>query len=107
MFSVMRLYANSILPNGNTYTFWGKGVSQGHSDAIRRIEGVKDARQYTIPIEDAMNKVSVGKSFIRICNKSIIKEISKATKKRAEGEKFGVNYNPKEKLLEIDLNSPL
>ena len=62
MFSVMRLYANSILPNGNTYTFWGKGVSQGHSDAIRRIEGVKDARQYTIPIEDAMNRVRSGEN---------------------------------------------
>ena len=54
-----------------------------------------------------MNKVSIGKSFVRICNKSIIKEISKTTKKRAEGEKFAVNYNTKEKLLEIDLNSPL
>ena len=62
MFSVMRLYANSILPNGNTYTFWGKGLSQGHSDAIRRIEGVKDARQYTIPIEDAMNRVRAGEN---------------------------------------------
>ena len=62
MFSVMRLYANSILSNGKTYTFWGKGVSQGHSDAIRRIEGVKDARQYTIPIEDAMNRVRAGEN---------------------------------------------
>ena len=62
MFSLMRLYANSILPNGKTYTFWGKGVSQGHSDAIRRIEGVKDARQYTIPIEEAMNRVRTGEN---------------------------------------------
>ena len=62
MFSLMRLYANSILKNGKTYTFWGKGVSQGHSDAIRRIEGVKDARQYTIPIEEAMNKVRNGEN---------------------------------------------
>ena len=62
MFSLMRLYANSILSNGKTYTFWGKGVSQGHSDAIRRIEGVKDARQYTIPIEKAMNKVRNGEN---------------------------------------------
>ena len=60
MFSVMRLYANSILPTGSTYTFWGKGVSQGHSDAIRRIEGVKDARQYTIPVEDAVERVRNG-----------------------------------------------
>ena len=64
MFSVMRLYANSILPKGSTYTFWGKGVSQGHSDAIRRIEGVKDARQYTIPIEEAVNQVRNGENPI-------------------------------------------
>lgn len=54
MFSIQRLYSQSILPNGVDYTFWGKGVSQGHSDAIRRIEGVVDARQYTIPLEDAL-----------------------------------------------------
>ena len=57
MFSINRLYANAILPNGNDYTFWGKGISQGHSDAIRRIDGVKDARQYTIPLESALNSV--------------------------------------------------
>ena len=62
MFSVMRLYSNSILPNGHTYTFWGKGVSQGHSDAIRRIEGVKDAKQYTIPIEEAVERVRRGEN---------------------------------------------
>ena len=62
MFSVMRLYANSILTEGKTYTFWGKGVSQGHSDAIRRIEGVKNAIQYTIPIEEAMEKVRKGEN---------------------------------------------
>ena len=62
MFSVMRLYANSILQNGHTYTFWGKGVSQGHSDAIRRIAGVKDAKQYTIPIEDAVERVRNGEN---------------------------------------------
>ena len=62
MFSVMRLYANSILNDGYTYTFWGKGVSQGHSDAIRRISGVKDAKQYTIPIEDAVNRVKNGEN---------------------------------------------
>ena len=62
MFSLMRLYANSILKNGSTYTFWGKGVSQGHSDAIRRIEGVKNAVQYTIPIEDAINRVRNGEN---------------------------------------------
>ncbi len=60
MFSIMRLYANSILPEGKTYTFWGRGVSQGHSDAIRRISGVKNAIQYTIPIEQAIESVRNG-----------------------------------------------
>ena len=60
LFSLNRLYAESILPDGKTYTFWGKGVSQGHSDAIRRIEGVKDAKQYTIPIESAINRICAG-----------------------------------------------
>ena len=62
LFSLNRMYANAILPNGVDYTFWGKGVSQGHSDAIRRIEGVIDARQYTIPIEDALRKVKNGEN---------------------------------------------
>ena len=60
MFSLNRLYANAILPQGKDYTFWGKGVSQGHSDAIRRIEGVKNAIQYTVPIEDAVEQVRSG-----------------------------------------------
>ena len=54
MFSLNRMYANAILPEGKDYTFWGRGVSQGHSDAIRRIPGVKDAKQYTIPVESAL-----------------------------------------------------
>ena len=62
MFSLNRLYANAILPNGNDYTFWGKGVSQGHSDAIRRIEGVIDARQYTVPVESAVESVRNGEN---------------------------------------------
>ncbi len=62
MFSLNRLYASAVLPDGNDYTFWGKGVSQGHSDAIRRIEGVIDARQYTVPVEEAMDKVRSGLS---------------------------------------------
>lgn len=62
MFSLNRLYAESILPEGSTYTFWGKGVSQGHSDAIRRVEGVKDGRQYTIPVEEALEEVRSGKN---------------------------------------------
>ena len=57
LFSLNRLYANCVLPEGNDYTFWGKGVSQGHSDAIRRIKGVKDARQYTVPVESALKAV--------------------------------------------------
>ena len=60
MFSLNRLYAESILVQGSTYTFWGKGVSQGHSDAVRRIEGVKDCRQYTIPVEKAVEAVRSG-----------------------------------------------
>lgn len=60
MFSINRLYASAILPDGKDYTFWGKGVSQGHSDAIRRIDGVKDARQYTVPIDTALNAVRSG-----------------------------------------------
>ncbi|MBO5873306.1 MAG: diaminopimelate dehydrogenase [Clostridia bacterium] len=60
MFSLNRLYASAILPDGKDYTFWGKGVSQGHSDAIRRIDGVLDARQYTIPVEEALNAVRSG-----------------------------------------------
>ena len=60
MFSINRMYASAILPNGKDYTFWGKGVSQGHSDAIRRIQGVLDAKQYTIPVEDALQSVRSG-----------------------------------------------
>lgn len=60
MFSVNRVYGNAILPDGKDYTFWGKGVSQGHSDAVRRIAGVKDARQYTIPVVSALEEVRKG-----------------------------------------------
>lgn len=62
MFSVNRLMASAILPCGKDYTFWGRGVSQGHSDAIRRIDGVIDARQYTVPVEEAMNSVRRGEN---------------------------------------------
>ena len=62
MFSLNRLYMNAILPNGNDYTFWGRGVSQGHSDAIRRIKGVVDARQYTVPVESAVESVRNGEN---------------------------------------------
>lgn len=60
MFSLNRLYAGAVLPEGKDYTFWGKGVSQGHSDAIRRVEGVADARQYTVPVPDALDAVRSG-----------------------------------------------
>ena len=60
LFSLNRLYGQAVLPNGTDYTFWGKGVSQGHSDAIRRIPGVIDARQYTIPVEEALRRVRSG-----------------------------------------------
>ncbi len=60
MFSINRLYASALLPDGTDYTFWGKGISQGHSDAIRRIDGVLDARQYTVPCESAIDAVRKG-----------------------------------------------
>jgi len=62
MFSLNRLFGNVILPDGKDYTFWGKGVSQGHSDAIRRVDGVADAKQYTIPVESALEAVRSGKN---------------------------------------------
>lgn len=62
MFSLNRLYAEAVLPDGKDYTFWGKGVSQGHSDAIRRVDGVLDAKQYTIPCDDALRKVRCGEN---------------------------------------------
>ena len=62
MFSLNRLYAEAVLPDGKDYTFWGKGVSQGHSDAIRRVEGVLDGKQYTIPLDSALEAVRSGKN---------------------------------------------
>ncbi len=62
LFSVNRLYASAILPQGKDYTFWGKGVSQGHSDAVRRIPGVADCRQYTIPVPEALDRVRSGEN---------------------------------------------
>lgn len=62
MFSINRMYAGAILPAGKDYTFWGRGVSQGHSDAIRRIEGVKNAKQYTIPVEESLERVRAGEN---------------------------------------------
>ena len=62
LFSLNRLYAGAVLPQGKDYTFWGKGVSQGHSDALRRVEGVKDARQYTIPVPSSLERVRAGEN---------------------------------------------
>jgi len=62
LFSLARLVMNAVLPQGKDYTFWGRGVSQGHSDAVRRIPGVKDARQYTVPVEDALRRVRGGEN---------------------------------------------
>ena len=62
LFSLNRLFGESVLENGSSYTFWGKGVSQGHSDAIRRIKGVVDARQYTVPIDSALEQVRAGEN---------------------------------------------
>ena len=62
LFSLARVYSNAILPSGKDYTFWGKGVSQGHSDAIRRIAGVKNAKQYTVPVESALEAVRAGEN---------------------------------------------
>ena len=62
MFSLMRMLSGAVLPEGSDYTFWGKGVSQGHSDAIRRIEGVKNAKQYTIPVDEALKRVRSGEN---------------------------------------------
>ena len=62
MFSLLRMISTAVLPEGENYTFWGRGVSQGHSDAIRRIKGVKDARQYTVPVEASVAKVRAGEN---------------------------------------------
>ena len=88
MFSVMRLYANSILPNGSTYTFWGKGVSQGHSDAIRRINGVKDARQYTIPVEEAVERIRSGETPTFTTREKHIRECFVVTENGADKERI-------------------
>ena len=74
MFSLMRLYSEAILPSGSTYTFWGKGVSQGHSDAIRRIDGVLDAKQYTIPVEEALEAVRSGSSPVLTTRQKHLRE---------------------------------
>ena len=88
MFSLNRLYANAVLPEGKDYTFWGKGVSQGHSDAIRRIEGVKDAKQYTIPVEAALEAVRNGENPELSTRQKHIRECFVVLKDGADAKKI-------------------
>ena len=88
MFSLNRLYGNVILPEGKDYTFWGKGVSQGHSDAIRRIEGVKDAKQYTIPVEEALEAVRSGSNPELTTRQKHIRECFVVAEDGADKEKI-------------------
>lgn len=88
MFSLNRMYAEAILPEGIGYTFWGKGVSQGHSDAIRRIEGVKDARQYTIPVETALESVRNGEDPELTTRQKHTRECFVVLKDGADAEKI-------------------
>ncbi len=88
MFSINRLYAGAILPNGTDYTFWGKGVSQGHSDAIRRIEGVADAKQYTIPMDAALQAVRDGKMPELSTREKHLRECFVVAKEGADLEKI-------------------
>ena len=74
MFSLNRMYAGAILPDGKDYTFWGKGVSQGHSDAIRRIAGVKNAKQYTVPVEAALDAVRAGEEPVLTARQKHLRE---------------------------------
>lgn len=84
LFSLNRLYANAILPQGSDYTFWGKGVSQGHSDAIRRIDGVLDAKQYTIPIDEALNEVRMGNNPVLTTRQKHLRECFVVLKEGAD-----------------------
>ena len=88
MFSLNRLYANAILPEGKDYTFWGKGVSQGHSDAIRRLEGVQDAKQYTIPVESALEAVRSGENPELTTRQKHIRECYVVAKEGADKAKI-------------------
>lgn len=88
MFSLSRMYANAILPDGKDYTFWGKGVSQGHSDAIRRIEGVKDAKQYTIPLDEALSAVRKGENPELTARQKHIRECFVVLEEEADAAKI-------------------
>ena len=88
MFSLNRMYAEAVLPDGSDYTFWGKGVSQGHSDAIRRIDGVLDARQYTIPVESALEAVRSGSNPVLSTREKHTRECFVVAKEGADLEKI-------------------
>lgn len=88
LFSLARVYANSVLPDGKDYTFWGKGVSQGHSDAIRRIDGVKNAKQYTIPIDSALEEVRAGKNPELSTRQKHLRECFVVLEEGADAEKI-------------------
>lgn len=88
MFSLARLYGSAILPQGSDYTFWGKGVSQGHSDAIRRIDGVADAKQYTIPVESALERVRAGENPCLTTREKHLRECFVVAKEGADKAKI-------------------
>ncbi len=88
MFSLNRLYASAVLPNGKDYTFWGRGVSQGHSDAIRRIDGVVDARQYTVPVEESLKAVREGKNPELTVRQKHVRECYVAVEDGADKERI-------------------
>ncbi len=88
MFSIMRLYGGAVLPDGKDYTFWGKGVSQGHSDAIRRIDGVLDAKQYTIPVESALERVRDGENPLLSAREKHTRECFVVAAEGADREKI-------------------
>ena len=88
MFSLNRMYAEAVLPDGSDYTFWGKGVSQGHSDAIRRIDGVLDARQYTVPVESALEAVRSGSNPVLSTREKHTRECFVVAKEGADLEKI-------------------
>ena len=87
LFSIARLYASSVLPSGKDYTFWGRGISQGHSDAIRRIEGVLDARQYTVPVSSAMDAVRNGETPEFTTREKHLRECYVVLREGADGER--------------------
>jgi diaminopimelate dehydrogenase len=87
LFSLNRVMSSSILPDGENYTFWGRGISQGHSDAIRRIEGVKNAKQYTIPVEEAIEKVRSGSNPVLSARQKHLRECFVVLEEGASAEK--------------------